>query len=59
MEHNCTNCFYNFYNQSCETCETCETCECYQDPDDTEGRYNCWCIENGMEPCKHWRADEE
>lgn len=49
MEHNCT----NFCNQSCETCE------CYQDPDDAEGRYNCWCIENGMEPCKHWRADEE
>lgn len=39
MEHNCTNCFYNFCNQSCETCE------CYQDPDDAEGRYNCWCIE--------------
>jgi len=53
MEHNCTNCFYNFCNQSCETCE------CYQDPDNAEGRYNCWCIENGMEPCKHWRADEE
>lgn len=49
MEHNCT----NFCNQSCETCE------CYQDTDNAEGRYNCCCIKNDMEPCKHWRADEE